>query len=152
MADTPTRPDLDAIEARAAAATPGPWEQRERHGRDHTGEGWSEATIITGATRIAEMYSETCNAQEWTENSVFIAHARTDVVDLAAEVRRLRAVNDAISWELDRERHEYVPSQDYPGECDYRPHNGGEACEREAGHHRHRTARVVAEAAKEASQ
>lgn len=69
--------DLDAIEARANAATPGPWE----HGADKNGGVRDiyapDDTHITGGALYAD--------------AVFLAYARTDVPLLVAEVRRLRA-------------------------------------------------------------
>jgi hypothetical protein len=73
--------DLDAIEARAAAATDGPWEV---HPDDADlvwlpGRGYFLCEMLTAA--------ET--------NGSFIAHARTDVPALVAEVRRLRAIEQS---------------------------------------------------------
>jgi hypothetical protein len=76
--------ELDTIEARCNAATPGPW-MSYVEGRDHesgsdfimTGEGGSrrEDIELTGATRA---------------DQDFIAAARQDVPRLVAEVRRLK--------------------------------------------------------------
>lgn len=75
------RVDLDAVEARAVAATPGPWGLR-----DHEG------------------LSAICHPCGWVlEDSAdadmrdrrFIAHAREDIPALLAEVRALREVAEA---------------------------------------------------------
>jgi hypothetical protein len=76
--------ELDEIEARALAATAGPWRSMVE-GRDHTsgshfimtGEGESRGDDI-------ELLSATVADQD------FIASARQDVPKLVAEIRRLR--------------------------------------------------------------
>jgi hypothetical protein len=82
-----TEQELQAIEALAAAATPGPWEA----GND-IGEG--EVYGVDGYAVVGAA------AQAWTRREVdantrFIAAARTAVPALVAEVRRLRRVEDA---------------------------------------------------------
>ena len=71
--------NLDEIEARANAATPGPWEGKRNGGmyaRDR------EPVFETGCG--------CCSDPDLTdENSAFIAHARTDVPALIARVREL---------------------------------------------------------------
>ena len=93
--------DLDAIEARVNAATPGPW---------ITGVRWEDPCDVYWVPinrpgsdpdnphqpdRIALIRYETCGFQyphyEALSDAAFIAHARTDVPALVAEVRRLRA-------------------------------------------------------------
>ena len=72
--------DLDAIEARAEAATPGPWRQTaSRRGyRD---------VLQTPDTYADRMIAKGCpNA-----DAAFIAHARTDVPALVAELRAARS-------------------------------------------------------------
>jgi hypothetical protein len=70
-----TELDLDAIEARANAATEGPWVAHP------DGLVWTERPIpgdpVSGSTEV--------------EDAEFIAAARADVPALVAEVRRLRA-------------------------------------------------------------
>ena len=78
----PSRPapvglDLDAIEARAHAATPGPWRPAGPDG--------DAVAQMGSARRIRSL-----------EDAAFIAAARTDVPALLAEVRRLRASLDAM--------------------------------------------------------
>lgn len=84
--------DLAAIEARANAATPGPWQRDERYvvggedipGSRPGGEVIAQAQPTLSAWREYELSQRVANAE-------FIAHAREDVPALVAEVRRLRA-------------------------------------------------------------
>jgi hypothetical protein len=92
MTDRLTEQQLDAIEARANATTPGPWGTHRdltaaytvqarprltRNGTDHEGD---IATLTPGRTDD-ESYA----------NARFIAHAPEDVRALLAEIRRLHA-------------------------------------------------------------
>ena len=70
--------DLDAIEARAAVATSGLWWTGMHDGFSYVVEG-PESDSHPVAQRLIRPDAE------------FIAHARTDVPALLAEVRRLRA-------------------------------------------------------------
>lgn len=80
---------LNEIEARINAAYPGPW--------------WTDGREIyqgdTGNTpSILRWIGDTRRPDDWDgsrDNAAFIAHARTDVPALLAEVRRLRAELDA---------------------------------------------------------
>jgi hypothetical protein len=74
-----TDDDLAAIEARCAAATPGPW-KAWIEGRDH----FAGDSIITTAND--DMYV----SPPLEADLDFIAAARQDVPRLLAEVRRLR--------------------------------------------------------------
>ncbi len=89
--------DLAAIEARANAATEGPWEDNgssiDRH--------WS-----VGGQPVIELLShnrgyESHETLEWKEaDRAFIAHARSDVPALVARVRELEAqLADALKRE-----------------------------------------------------
>ncbi|QLJ01493.1 hypothetical protein HZZ00_10975 [Streptomyces sp. NEAU-sy36] len=71
--------DLDAIQARANAATPGPWFPHE----DWPGRVFAESEFNAHVARVTGSNPEA--------NEQFIAHAREDVPALVAEVRRLRA-------------------------------------------------------------
>lgn len=75
------RPDLDAITARAAAATPGPW------GTTTT---WRDELVVTrpGGGEIATLGDP--DDTQVHADAAFISHARADVDALLAEVRRLR--------------------------------------------------------------
>jgi hypothetical protein len=66
--------DLDAIEARANAATPGPW----RVSTDNTPEYFMSIEGTDGPICV------------FTDTAAFIAAARSDVPALVAEVRRLK--------------------------------------------------------------
>jgi hypothetical protein len=89
-----TDAELDQIEDRAQRATPGPWtpklETREGIG------GASYIELDPGADNDAELYLTYSPVDRISPNAAmdadldFIAHARTDVPRLAAEVRRLR--------------------------------------------------------------
>jgi len=78
--------DLAEIQARADAATPGPWYQgRDKISGESDGEAWTREDCTD---------PESCDlfptaARE--EDAHFIAHARTDVPALVAEVAALRA-------------------------------------------------------------
>jgi hypothetical protein len=74
-----TEDDLQAIEARANAAMPGPWHLAITRDDDP-----DRANIEAGPIDVAD------DAQN--DDAVFIASARTDVPALVAEVRRLRAI------------------------------------------------------------
>jgi hypothetical protein len=70
--------DLDAIAARANAATPGPWFVHA----DWPGRVFAESEFNAHVARITGSNPE--------PNEQFIAHSRTDVPALLAEIRRLR--------------------------------------------------------------
>lgn len=82
---------LDAIEARAAAATSGPWESFVE-GRDHLG---GDDFIRTGGLDddAPDMYVTlnfgTASQSAGQSDLDFIAHARQDIPELVEVVRRL---------------------------------------------------------------
>lgn len=94
--------NLDEIEDRAAAATPGPWETRIGRGGPRNGDAavWTaepvEEACVSGHVRIADCGYRGLDAD-------FIAHARTDVPALLAEIDRLRAVAFAAMGYLESE-------------------------------------------------
>lgn len=67
--------DVDAIEARANAATPGPWEPRPPTGR----------AVLWGVWKPGE------RGDNSEADSIFAAYAREDVPALIAEVRLLQS-------------------------------------------------------------
>jgi hypothetical protein len=78
-----TDPELDAIEARAEAATPGPWTvEHEREFDETTGTGWTFPYELVGPKPVADVrepwriteVQELCDA-----DAEFIAAARSDV-------------------------------------------------------------------------
>jgi hypothetical protein len=76
--------DLDAIERRARAATPGPW-KAWLEGRDHLG---GDSTIITGAGADKhELEVRIDGRPAGNEDLDFIANARQDVLALVAALR-----------------------------------------------------------------
>lgn len=76
--------DLDAIEARANAATPGPWKRLPSLSIDYAVE--SEVSKGCGVPDLMiDLSGDSARA-----DADFIAAARTDVPALVAEVRRLR--------------------------------------------------------------
>jgi hypothetical protein len=81
--------DLDAIEARATAATEGPWEATGVVHPNNEAVGLAFVQSHTG-------WPATCFR---SADSVFIAHSREDVPALVAEVRRLRAILEDASDE-----------------------------------------------------
>lgn len=83
MTDRITDADLAAMELREKAATKGDWEHTNRGESIHGGDG----------ELIASMHSPEYEDEEDRNaaNFEFIAHSRTDIPRLIAEVRRLRA-------------------------------------------------------------
>lgn len=76
--------ELDEIEARCAAATPGPWTSWVE-GRDHSaGSSFIRTGDLSDSGEDIELSGATVADQD------FIAQARQDVPRLLAEVRRLR--------------------------------------------------------------
>lgn len=80
-----TQTELEAIKARAAAATPGPWEFDGKGDIVPDGDKSDFVAMIHYSAEDAE----------------FIAHARADVPALVAEVERLRAENAKLDEMLD---------------------------------------------------
>jgi len=84
--------DLEAIEARANEATPGPWNV-------------SEAKPDVHVAKIAEffVYKDWLRSSELGEaetDAAFIAHARKDIPDLIATVRALQSENARLQAEV----------------------------------------------------
>ena len=99
-----TDDELDAIEARADVATPGPWRWAdwmvtfgEMESDDFNNRRWLEANDSGDAPRLVsreidpELILTVEDPIEHEGNRVFLAHARADVPALIAEIRRLRA-------------------------------------------------------------
>jgi hypothetical protein len=79
-----TEDELKAIEARANAATPGPW--------DTTSE---DCIVAAGDNLCSAGMDGDYPGPKRTDDAAFIAAARTDVPVLVAEVRRLQKLVDA---------------------------------------------------------
>lgn len=92
--------NLDAIEARATAATPGPW----RDADTHLGRHGHTATVLSGTGNDTDLraWLPSLSQEAWDEtrnvwaDAAFVAAARTDVDALLAEVRRLRNAMEQI--------------------------------------------------------
>ncbi|MCM0678516.1 hypothetical protein NCC78_28145 [Micromonospora phytophila] len=105
--DALTDAELDDIQQRVEAASPGPWYVRlldDSHAAGLVavgtapdtgrGERWpdfpADEMIAATLVQFPERYVD-CADERWDENATFIAHARHDVPRLLAEIRRLRA-------------------------------------------------------------
>lgn len=89
MTDTqPPTPDIDTIQARTNAATPGPWNTDARHPKYIFG---AEGPVVarTGINPAADA------------DAAFIAHARTDVPALIAYARHLETRTASLEAEHD---------------------------------------------------
>lgn len=84
--------NLDAIKARAAAATVGPWEAQPR---THSNESIvvAHGLLIAVSKPCAEVVGEPFDVRS-RANAEFIAHAREDIDLMAAEIDSLRAERD----------------------------------------------------------
>jgi hypothetical protein len=103
--------DLDAIEARAEAATEGPWEaepvfredERDRPDLEHYWDDHSEWAYNAEPFRIEG--PEVVENGEFSAlsgpDAKFIAHARSDIPDLVAELRAAREVVEAAQANAD---------------------------------------------------
>lgn len=76
--------ELDAIKARAEAATAGPWMAG--------GTGRHEGTVFAGVMRLGRFFDQSGDDAE------FIAHARSDIPALITEVERLRDELDRLRF------------------------------------------------------
>lgn len=89
-----TPEQLAEIKARAAAATPGPWEYIENrfNVEDDNGDHIGSIRAIEARMWIAAV-DDVHPPEEAEGNALFIAHARTDIPMLIDEIERLRAEN-----------------------------------------------------------
>ena len=80
--------ELDEIQARAEAATEGPWFYTDQIGDGHnvTRNSWDVATCYAGDLDPEDGSRD----EQAARNAVFVSHAREDIDNLIAEVRRLR--------------------------------------------------------------
>jgi hypothetical protein len=90
-----TDAELDAIEARAKAATPGPWTAEHEYIAAPVPGGRPNGEVI--GDFIPSTRSRHVPVQQMRANATFVAAARDDVPALVAEVRRLTA-----AWEGQR--------------------------------------------------
>lgn len=80
--------DIEAIEARLAAATPGEWKAGRMDTESYDGNGYGPYKNVYGGPdgeTAARGEGPNCRA-----NAAFIAHAPADIAALLAEVKRLR--------------------------------------------------------------
>jgi hypothetical protein len=94
--------DLDAIEARATAASPGPWRTHDTH----LDIGGHTATVLRNEASATELVAwlPTRSNEPWNNtrncwaDAEFIASSRADVSALVAELRRTRAALAELKW------------------------------------------------------
>ena len=95
------RPDLEAIKARVAAATEGPWEWDDTTIGQHWSHPEPRAVVVDDEVSCMDYcYGGSSNPIKSDADGQFIAHAREDIPALVVEVERLRA-------QLDNPRDEY---------------------------------------------
>lgn len=110
MTDPLTAAELDAIEQRANAATEGPW---EASAHDHAA---GDVPILDRTGHYLVICPD-CGVRGGYEraDAEFIAHARSDVPALLAEVRRLRAMGQRVSKVARELRHKNADTYDTVG-------------------------------------
>ncbi len=88
-----TTNDIDAIEARANTATPGPWEWHGHPFQNVTSDGLKTfySVWVSGKPQLSARGDAVEPLIGKRETMIFIAAARQDVPELCAEVRELRA-------------------------------------------------------------
>lgn len=110
--------DLDAIEARANAATPGPW--------NPTDDGYGDRGIVAPNRDVLGAAQNACCWRR-DEDLAFVVAAREDVPALVAEVRRLRESHRRlgpaayVAWRREREemRRRLLPVVETCGVCGF---------------------------------
>jgi len=92
-----TELDLDAIEARANAATVGQWRHTYKNCKWHMSSEFIDRDgDLDGVGLVtADINQDNADLYATDADMDFIAHARTDIPALVAEVRRLRAKREA---------------------------------------------------------
>lgn len=112
--------DLDAIEARAEAATEGPWHAADEHGNwAGAGPAWCVCLMRPGFEgmddsdvdergRRGGYLGDIADIGDSEADAEFIAHARTDVPALVAAVRTLTAENERLQAEVKAERRNHA--------------------------------------------
>ena len=99
---SPVELDLEAIEARRNAATPGPLIAVQPRSQDggqaiaHFGPSWSDTFPARTSVRLPESGAPPLTWEQHERNADFHAHAWEDTRALVAEVRRLRAINTGL--------------------------------------------------------
>lgn len=113
--DPMTQDQLDAIQGRLDARTPGEWEASGRE-IDALAPTWGEV-VSTEVNCMNYCYGGTGRGVEHAEDAELIAHAPQDLADLLAEVERLRAlttVDDAKIERVARELAHLEPGEAWP--------------------------------------
>lgn len=101
-----TDDELKKIEARANAATRGPWNANfvsdpvTVFGGECDCRGYPDSVAVASKPE-PDPLDEKCTHIKWIDNMRFIAHAREDVPALVAEVRRLREAISAVIVKLE---------------------------------------------------
>ena len=104
--------DLPAIRARAEAATPGPWFHNEHLSADD----YMTPYYFIG-TGTSAMAATDVGSADLSPDSEFIAHARTDIPALLAEVERLSRNLEAASAECcDLSAYRQLVREEHPAE------------------------------------
>jgi hypothetical protein len=108
---------LDAIEARAAAATDGPWRADDEHGLiDDAMPAWCVSRTDTDDAYLGDVaYMPQTSPQE-RENADFIANARDDVPWLVDQVRKRDAAFRAVLAILDDTNNHVEGNDDWEGD------------------------------------
>lgn len=117
MGPTEQPPNLDEIDARDAAATPPPWAHVESHviivaGLQVHGPGdisYTTAIASVDGAELADPESAPDDAQV-AANIAFIVHARQDLPNLSAHVRRLAGRMDQVRLLADRAAAQDLPA------------------------------------------
>lgn len=105
--------NLDEAECRAKVATPGPW-------RLGTYNVWADVRIVARTDTAAPGSRREFVRDEDDANADFIAHARTDVPALIAEVRRLR---EALAVYAERKHWDQWTPEDSEAVITWEPEN-----------------------------
>lgn len=79
---------VEEVEKRANAATPGPWADEKP---PNSPDGWTTGVIIAAVMRGMGIYADPPGGSFPSADRKFIAHARTDIPTLAADIRSLVA-------------------------------------------------------------
>lgn len=93
--------DLDAIKARLAAATPGPWQAQHGDIWDTRDDG-APGIPLFRANRESRSWGRRYANDEAVANAEFLEHAPSDIAALVAEVERLTAVEASLRSSLIR--------------------------------------------------
>lgn len=99
MIERMTLERLAEIEAREGAATPGPWEARPKI-LDARGEIDCEIVGGVGPGYSTPVCKLSPGFYRYEGDKTFITHARQDIPDLVAEIRRLLELNEQLSQGL----------------------------------------------------